>query len=57
MLRAEDTAALARDLIRDNETVLRTLKDNGAWDLSVLAAGSVPFPRQRVPPARHASRS
>ena len=34
MLRAEDTAALARDLIRNNETVLRTLKDNGACDLS-----------------------
>ena len=34
MLRADDTAALARDLIHDNETVLRTLKDNGACDLS-----------------------
>jgi len=33
-LRPEDTAAIARDLIRDNEIVLRTLKNQGACDLS-----------------------
>jgi twitching motility protein PilT len=33
-LRAEDTAGLARDLIRDNQMVLRTLRDQGACDLS-----------------------
>ena len=34
IVRAEDTAAIARDLIRDNEIVLRTLKDTGSTDLS-----------------------
>jgi twitching motility protein PilT len=34
LLKPEDTAALAKDMIRGNETVLRTLKDNGATDLS-----------------------
>jgi twitching motility protein PilT len=33
-LRAEDTAGIARDLIRDNETYLRTLLDTGSTDLS-----------------------
>jgi twitching motility protein PilT len=33
-LRAEDTAAIARDLINDNETYLRTLIDTGSSDLS-----------------------
>ena len=33
-MRPEDTAAVARDLIRDNETVLRTLKETGSTDLS-----------------------
>ncbi len=34
ILKAEDTAAVARDLIRNNETVLRTLKETGSADLS-----------------------
>jgi twitching motility protein PilT len=34
MLRAGDTAALASDLIGDNELILRTLKEQGACDLS-----------------------
>jgi twitching motility protein PilT len=33
-LRAEDTAGIARDLIRDNETYLRALIDTGSSDLS-----------------------
>ncbi len=33
-LRAEDTAGAAQDLIRENETVLRTLKESGSTDLS-----------------------
>jgi twitching motility protein PilT len=36
MLRAEDTAAVARDLINDNETYLRTLVEQGASDLSYV---------------------
>ena len=35
-LRPEDTAGLARDLIKGNETVLRTLKDSGSTDLSYM---------------------
>jgi twitching motility protein PilT len=35
-LRNEDTAAVARDLIRNNEVVLRTLKDSGSTDLSYV---------------------
>jgi twitching motility protein PilT len=34
ILRPEDTARIAADLIMGNEHVLRTLKDNGACDLS-----------------------
>jgi twitching motility protein PilT len=34
VLRAEDTAGIARDLIRDNETSLRALIDTGSSDLS-----------------------
>jgi twitching motility protein PilT len=34
VLRAEDTSGIARDLIRDNETYLRTLLDTGSSDLS-----------------------
>ena len=33
-LRAEDTAGIAKDLIKDNETYLRTLIDSGSSDLS-----------------------
>lgn len=33
-LRPEDTAGIARDLIRDHETYLRTLYDTGSTDLS-----------------------
>jgi twitching motility protein PilT len=33
-LRPEDTAGIARDLIQDNETYLRTLIDSGSSDLS-----------------------
>jgi twitching motility protein PilT len=33
-LRPEDTAGIARDLIRDNETYLRTLFETGSTDLS-----------------------
>src|SRR5512145_2490048 len=36
MLRPDDTAILARDLIRNNETVLRTLMDTGSTDLSYM---------------------
>jgi twitching motility protein PilT len=35
-LRNEDTAAIAHDLIRGNEVVLRTLKDSGSTDLSYV---------------------
>ena len=38
---------------RDNETVLRTLKDTGSCRPVVRAARSLPLPRQRLPPARH----
>lgn len=34
ILRAQDTAGIAKDLIRSNELVLRTLRDQGACDLS-----------------------
>ena len=34
VLRAEDTAGIARDLIKDNETYLRALIDTGSSDLS-----------------------
>jgi twitching motility protein PilT len=34
VLRAEDSAGIARDLIHDNETYLRTLIDTGSSDLS-----------------------
>ena len=34
MLRAEDTARIAGELVRGNETALRTLKEQGACDLS-----------------------
>jgi twitching motility protein PilT len=36
MLRNEDTAGVASDLIRNNEVVLRTLKDSGSTDLSYV---------------------
>ena len=36
ILRAEDTAAIARDLINENETYLRALADQGAADLSYM---------------------
>jgi twitching motility protein PilT len=52
-LRAEDTAGIARDLIRDNETYLRALIDTGSIGSVVALARSLPLPRQRVPPARH----
>src|SRR5687768_16622148 len=35
-LRNEDTAGIAHDLIRNNEVVLRTLKDSGSTDLSYV---------------------
>ena len=35
-LRNEDTAGVAQDLIRDNEVVLRTLKESGSTDLSYV---------------------
>ena len=35
-LRNEDTAGIARDLIRDNETYLRTLKESGSTDCSYM---------------------
>ena len=35
-LRNEDTAGIARDLIRDNETYLRALKESGSTDLSYV---------------------
>jgi twitching motility protein PilT len=35
-LRNEDTAAIAHDLIRSNEVVLRTLKESGSTDLSYV---------------------
>ena len=34
VLKAEDTAAISQDLIRNNELVLRTLKETGSADLS-----------------------
>jgi twitching motility protein PilT len=36
LLRAEDTARIARDLIGSNEQALRTLKEQGACDLSYM---------------------
>src|SRR5688572_33263268 len=35
-LKNEDTAAIASDLIRSNEVVLRTLKESGSTDLSYV---------------------
>jgi twitching motility protein PilT len=35
-LRNDDTAGIARDLIRDNETYLRALKETGSTDLSYM---------------------
>ncbi len=35
-LRPDDTAGIAQDLIKGNETVLRTLKDSGSADLSYM---------------------
>jgi hypothetical protein len=35
-LRNEDTAGIASDLIRNNEVVLRTLKESGSTDLSYV---------------------
>src|SRR5574341_85256 len=37
-LRNEDTAGIAKDLIRNNETYLRTLKESGSTDLSYVLA-------------------
>ncbi len=42
-LRQEDTAGIAQDLIRGNETVLRTLKDSGSTDLSYVVADRCRF--------------
>src|ERR1043165_5345020 len=36
MFKAEDTAAVAKDLINNNETYLRSLMDTGAADLSYM---------------------
>src|SRR5687767_14284704 len=36
LLRADDTARIARDLIGSNEQALRTLKEQGACDLSYM---------------------
>ena len=57
VLEPDDTARVARDLIGANEQALRTLKEEGACDLSYLLPGSRALPRQRVPPARHLRRS
>jgi twitching motility protein PilT len=38
VLRAEDTAAIARDLIHGSEVILYTLKEQGAADLSYMLA-------------------
>src|SRR5919109_1553159 len=43
VLRAEDTARVARDLIGGNEHALRTLKEQGACDLSYAIAGRARF--------------
>jgi twitching motility protein PilT len=42
-MRPADTAAVAKDLIRDNETVLRTLKETGSTDLSYALADRCRF--------------
>ena len=42
-LRNEDTAAIAQDLIKGNEVVLRTLKENGSTDLSYVLADRYRF--------------
>ena len=39
LLRVEDTASIARDLIGTNEQALRTLKEQGACDLSYMLPG------------------
>jgi twitching motility protein PilT len=39
LLRVEDTAGIARDLIGTNEQALRTLKEQGACDLSYMLPG------------------
>jgi twitching motility protein PilT len=43
VLRNEDTAGIARDLIRDNETYLRTLKESGSTDCSYVLADRCRF--------------
>jgi twitching motility protein PilT len=43
VLRTEDTARVARDLIGGNEHALRTLKDQGACDLSYSIRGRARF--------------
>jgi twitching motility protein PilT len=43
MLRPEDTAIVARDLIKDNETVLRTLMESGSTDLSYMLVDRARF--------------
>ena len=53
MLEAEHTARVARELIGGNEHALRTLKENGACDISYSVAERRALPRQRIPPARH----
>ena len=43
VLKAEDTAAISQDLIRNNELVLRTLRENGSTDLSYALPNSCRF--------------
>jgi twitching motility protein PilT len=43
MLRPEDTARIARDLIGRNEQALRTLREQGACDFSFMLPGRVRF--------------
>ena len=52
LLRPEDTARIAGDLIGGNQPALQTLKEQGACDLW-SSLKDRPLPRQRLPPARH----
>jgi twitching motility protein PilT len=52
-----DTAALASDLIGGNELALRTLKEQGACDLSYVIPRALPVPRQTSSGSAARSRS
>jgi Tfp pilus assembly pilus retraction ATPase PilT len=57
VLQADDTAAIARDLVGKNDHALKTLKGTGRVRPLVLAGRTRPLSRQHLPAAGGRSRS